>query len=155
MCTHFTPYCDLLLYGHSILHDISPSSGSLASSDLFYEAFSAKGLAREALCPCAGSPETLTVSLRRSACTQHNTPPPTAKKNTHTHHTICHTWLVAYAHLCPPALWETVMGLCYSPIDPAFVVRKGTLGHVTSKLPAITQTNEYSLVTKQTYSYNW
>ncbi len=40
-------------------------SGSLASSDLFYDAFQHKGLSREALCPCAGSPETLTVSVRR------------------------------------------------------------------------------------------
>ena len=40
-------------------------TGSLASSDLFYDAFHHKGLTREALCPCAGSPETLTVSVRR------------------------------------------------------------------------------------------
>ena len=40
-------------------------AGSLASSDLFYDAYGPKGLAREALCPCAGSPETLTVSVRR------------------------------------------------------------------------------------------
>ena len=46
--------------------DPSISIGSLASSDMFFEAYSNKGLAREALCPCAGSPETLTVSLRRS-----------------------------------------------------------------------------------------
>ena len=39
--------------------------GSLASSDLFFEAYHQKGLMREALCPCAGSPETLTVSVRR------------------------------------------------------------------------------------------
>ena len=46
------------------------SAGSLASSDLFYDAYGPKGLAREALCPCAGSPETLTVSVRRyGACT--------------------------------------------------------------------------------------
>ena len=44
-----------------------PPPGSLASSDLFYDAYSPKGLSRQALCPCAGSPETLTVSLRRSA----------------------------------------------------------------------------------------
>ena len=43
------------------------SAGSLASSDLFYDAYGPKGLAREALCPCAGSPETLTVSVRRYA----------------------------------------------------------------------------------------
>lgn len=41
------------------------TAGSLASSDLFYDAYGPKGLAREALCPCAGSPETLTVSVRR------------------------------------------------------------------------------------------
>jgi len=48
-----------------LLLDDGANPWSLASSDLFYDAFSVKGLAREALCPCAGSPETLTVSLRR------------------------------------------------------------------------------------------
>jgi len=42
-----------------------PPPGSLASSDLFYDAYAPKGLRREVLCPCAGSPETLTVSVRR------------------------------------------------------------------------------------------
>lgn len=40
-------------------------TGSLASSDLFYESYAPKGLTREALCPCSGSPAALTVSLRR------------------------------------------------------------------------------------------
>jgi acyl-CoA synthetase (AMP-forming)/AMP-acid ligase II len=48
-----------------ILLDDGANPWSLATSDLFYEAFSPKGLSREALCPCAGSPETLTLSLRR------------------------------------------------------------------------------------------
>ncbi|KAL5489571.1 hypothetical protein EMCRGX_G018680 [Ephydatia muelleri] len=48
-----------------LLLDDGANPWSLASSDLFYEAFSSRGLVREALCPCAGSPETLTVSLRR------------------------------------------------------------------------------------------
>lgn len=50
---------------HVILVVCDSTTGSLASSDLFYDAYGPKGLAREALCPCAGSPETLTVSVRR------------------------------------------------------------------------------------------
>ena len=50
---------------HVILVVCDSITGSLASSDLFYDAYGPKGLAREALCPCAGSPETLTVSVRR------------------------------------------------------------------------------------------
>lgn len=38
---------------------------SLAASDAFIDAFSPKGLDRNVVCPCAGSPEALTVSLRR------------------------------------------------------------------------------------------
>ncbi|XP_019861409.1 PREDICTED: disco-interacting protein 2 homolog C-like [Amphimedon queenslandica] len=48
-----------------ILLDDGVNPWSLASSDMFFEAFTVKGLNREALCPCAGSPETLTLSLRR------------------------------------------------------------------------------------------
>lgn len=57
---------DLKLDGvRMLLLDDGANPWSLASSDLFFEAYSSKGLNREALCPCAGSPETLTVSLRR------------------------------------------------------------------------------------------
>jgi len=41
--------------------------GSLATSDAFIDAFVTKGLNRDAICPCSGSPEALTLSLRRSA----------------------------------------------------------------------------------------
>lgn len=53
-------------YYASIIFDDTFLVGSLASSDLFFDAYSPKGLNREALCPCAGSPETLTLSVRRS-----------------------------------------------------------------------------------------
>ena len=56
--------CSSSVYSNTILI-LFHYLGSLASSDLFFEAYSSKGLNREALCPCAGSPETLTVSLRR------------------------------------------------------------------------------------------
>ena len=42
-------------------------TGSLAASDAFIDAFLPKGLSRDAVCPCAGSSEALTVSLRRLA----------------------------------------------------------------------------------------
>lgn len=53
-------------YHVSIIFHDTLVVGSLASSDLFFDAYSPKGLIREALCPCAGSPETLTLSVRRS-----------------------------------------------------------------------------------------
>lgn len=71
----FSVYCLLCVYqinttGTCVIHRVilvvcDSTAGSLASSDLFYDAYGPKGLAREALCPCAGSPETLTVSVRR------------------------------------------------------------------------------------------
>lgn len=54
-----------LMYFFSLLSLSLFLLGSLASSDMFFEAYTVKGLNREALCPCAGSPETLTLSLRR------------------------------------------------------------------------------------------
>jgi len=39
--------------------------GSLATNDAFADAYAPKGLSRDAMCPCAGSPEALTLSLRR------------------------------------------------------------------------------------------
>jgi acyl-CoA synthetase (AMP-forming)/AMP-acid ligase II len=61
---------DLNLEGvRMMLLDDGANPWSLASSDLFYDAYSPKGLSRQALCPCAGSPETLTVSLRRPVST--------------------------------------------------------------------------------------
>ena len=39
--------------------------GSLSACDSFLNAFEAKGLKPEALCPCASSTETMTVGLRR------------------------------------------------------------------------------------------
>lgn len=56
---------NLKLLLDTITFFLSSPLGSLASSDMFFEAYSLKGLNREALCPCAGSPETLTLSLRR------------------------------------------------------------------------------------------
>ncbi len=53
--------------------------GSLASSDLFYDAYHHKLLSREALCPCAGSPETLTVSVRRYVCCLEPWPAPSPR----------------------------------------------------------------------------
>lgn len=41
------------------------SLGSLSACDSFLNAFEAKGLKPEALCPCASSTETMTVALRR------------------------------------------------------------------------------------------
>lgn len=41
------------------------STGSLSACDSFLNAFEAKGLKPEALCPCASSTETMTVALRR------------------------------------------------------------------------------------------
>ncbi|XP_065322738.1 disco-interacting protein 2 homolog C-like [Gordionus sp. m RMFG-2023] len=38
---------------------------SLSSADAFYQAFKNKGLRHEAICPCSGSPESLTLSVKR------------------------------------------------------------------------------------------
>ena len=45
------------------------SLGSLATVDAFTEAYVTKGLNRDAMCPCSGSPEALTLSLRRYVIT--------------------------------------------------------------------------------------
>ena len=46
---------------------------SLATSDAFVDAYSGKNLSKETVCPCAGSPEALTVSLRRPIKSATNT----------------------------------------------------------------------------------
>ena len=41
-------------------------AGSLSACDTFLSAFEGKGLRPEVLCPCAYSPETLTIAIRRT-----------------------------------------------------------------------------------------
>ena len=40
-------------------------SGSISSCDAFLNVFQARGLRPEVICPCASSPEALTVAIRR------------------------------------------------------------------------------------------
>lgn len=39
--------------------------GSISSCDAFLNVFQSKGLRQEVICPCASSPEALTVAIRR------------------------------------------------------------------------------------------
>lgn len=54
-------------------------SGSISSCDAFLNVFQSKGLKPEVICPCASSPEALTVAIRRYAHTHargmHVSPP--------------------------------------------------------------------------------
>ena len=44
---------------------MSSVSGSISSCDAFLNVFQTKGLKPEVICPCASSPEALTVAIRR------------------------------------------------------------------------------------------
>lgn len=44
--------------------------GSISSCDAFLNVFQSKGLRSEVICPCASSPEALTVAIRRYSLTQ-------------------------------------------------------------------------------------
>lgn len=50
--------------GPCLLLPASPS-GSISSCDAFLNVFQSKGLKSEVICPCASSPEALTVAIRR------------------------------------------------------------------------------------------
>lgn len=45
------------------------TSGSISSCDAFLNVFQSKGLRQEVICPCASSPEALTVAIRRYGVT--------------------------------------------------------------------------------------
>lgn len=54
-------------------------SGSISSCDAFLNVFQTKGLKPEVICPCASSPEALTVAIRRYT-----------HAHTHVHIFMCH-----------------------------------------------------------------
>lgn len=49
--------------------------GSISSCDAFLNVFQSKGLRQEVICPCASSPEALTVAIRRYRVTLVETDP--------------------------------------------------------------------------------
>uniref|UniRef100_A0A287D013 Disco interacting C n=1 Tax=Ictidomys tridecemlineatus TaxID=43179 RepID=A0A287D013_ICTTR len=65
----------LVCYGQSLKESFSPlrllttaqeiRPGSISSCDAFLNVFQSKGLRQEVICPCASSPEALTVAIRR------------------------------------------------------------------------------------------
>ncbi|KAL7976491.1 hypothetical protein Chor_008440 [Crotalus horridus] len=50
---------------HGILTKVCQYKGSISSCDAFLNVFQSKGLRQEVICPCASSPEALTVAIRR------------------------------------------------------------------------------------------
>lgn len=51
--------------GFRLLTVLPLPAGSISSCDAFLNVFQSKGLRQEVICPCASSPEALTVAIRR------------------------------------------------------------------------------------------
>lgn len=71
-CKDFTHITNIYLFQfvHTVhvfmcFHSIPSSSGSVSSCDAFLNVFQSHGLKPEVICPCATSPEAMTVAIRR------------------------------------------------------------------------------------------
>ncbi|MEQ2175025.1 DIP2 disco-interacting protein 2 C [Goodea atripinnis] len=64
------PYALMKVNPLSWIQKVCQFKGSISSCDAFLNVFQTKGLRPEVICPCASSPEALTVALRRYTFTR-------------------------------------------------------------------------------------